>query len=563
MEIQNNTEQIPKNYIVDSLLKEGQDDYFTRNLRRVMDTKKDRIAKGLSVERIYKTPIEVVGEYLRNLERSKPTYFKEVRDLASQYPSMDIKTSSIVAISVVGFARQAEGTIERTINCFDQQNLTGKLEINCFVNRPSGVNYDRTPDLIEGYQPDNPNVTVVSGKSEIKRKQKSRPLMGKIRALQIDAVLLRICEAFRDNPEAQLPIVLMADDDTEWVNPDAVKNYTRTFETNPNIDLIIGGLRFDSKDYPSVLFPPFYVADELMYQLPQFNKSLINQLGQKQEPLSANKTRSALSNIFSSSFTKGLQINYSFRPDVYASVGGAFETTQDINEIDLMVRMIALPALMEGKCNIGILGNEVKVLSSSRRAMLEYLDGGNRAPIQHWRSDKFGIRVNDKARTKSPDILGVIPIDILNEGELSNLVQSIEQQINSTLEDYTLPQNVNGWCTEPKRVIANALESVGLNPKDYSLNVFDKNGNIAAQISLTQTPQELIRRLSALQRTALKSLGVSSKSINIFPSQIEQGFVIRPKNKYTDPIIPLRDEVIYGKVEPEISNSKRIILLPL
>ncbi|WP_457641133.1 hypothetical protein [Persephonella sp.] len=534
-----------------------------RNLRRAWEARKDRIRRGLSMEREAKNPVEVIDEYLERLKQAEPKYYQEVVELAHQYPPLKTGTSCVVAIPVVGFGGQAKRTIRATLGSFDAQDTDGRVEINCFVNKPNGVNYDETPNIIEGYKPKNPNITVVSGKTEIPRRPRSRPLMGKIRALQIDSILYRIRELFQREPEGPVPIILLVDDDVVWVNPNAVENYNRTFKAKPNLELIVGGLRFDSLEYPSVLFPPFYVADELMYTLPWFNKSLINQLNTKREPLSPEEIRATLSNIFSSSFTKGIQSNIAFRPEAYATVGGAFERTQDINELDLMVRLFALSGLTRGRCNIGFLGNEVLVLSNSRRALLEYLEGEGRAPIQQWRSERFKIRVEDEARLRQPNIQGVIPIAELDKEKLWGLVSSIEQQINSTLEDYVLPSADNSWCPMLNQVIIDALESIGVYPDDYYLNTYALKDGLYAQISFRQFPQRLIDRLQALQTAFLQKRNLKLSSTNIPPSLIEQGFVVRPETRSKGPMAPLRSEVIYGVTEPEVPDFAEVKLIPL
>ncbi len=503
-------------------------EYSQRNIERVFGDFYKRESSGLVIDPML-PPTLIVQKYLEQLQKISPSYFQEVQALADQFPAMDPRTRYIVAMPVVGFGGQSKATILRTLQAFDNQtDLDGSIEINCFVNKPPQIEFDETTDLIKGYIPTNPDVQVTAGKLEVARNERSRPLMGKIRALQIDAILFRTAQSFRNNET--LPIILNADDDTEWINPYALSNYGKRFNEVPNLDLIIGELRFDSLQYPSVFLPPFFVADELMYLLPQLNKSFANQLSEKREPLSETDKVAFATNLFSSTFTKGLQINYAFRSEAYAKAGGAFNTEQDVNELDYMVRSIAIPAWRDGKCNIGALGEEVKVLSSSRRALLEYLEGEGRAPIEQWRG-AWEIRVNDPARIKQPeDLLGVIPISELSEQETQFLIPALENQINRTLNEYKPPQFVDGWYGSALNNYLDALAAIGLERSNYDLDVSDENGADVVQIRLKGLPVTLLDRIRQQQDQIIKEKNLPLETVDINSDQIVQGTIVRKKS---------------------------------
>jgi hypothetical protein len=503
-------------------------EYSKRNIERVFGDFYTRESNGLVIDAIL-PPTLIVQRYLEQLQKINPNYFQEVQALADQFPTMDPRTKYIVAMPVVGFGGQSKATILRTLQTFDNQiDLDGSIEINCFVNKPPQVDFDETTDLINGYIPSNPDVQVTAGKLEVARNERSRPLMGKIRALQIDAILFRTAQSFRkDEP---LPIILNADDDTEWINPDALSNYGKRFNEVPNLDLIIGELRFDSLQYPSVFFPPFFVADELMYLLPQLNKGFANQLSEKRDPLSETEKVAFITNLFSSTFTKGLQINYAFRTEAYAKAGGAFNAEQDVNELDYMLRSIAIPAWKDGRCNIGALGEKVKVLSSSRRALLEYLEGEGRAPIEQWRG-AWEIRVNDPARIKQPkDLLGVIPISELSDQETQVLIPALESQINRTLNEYKPPAFVNGWYGSALENYLDALAAIGLERSNYNLDVLDENGADAVQIRLKGIPVNLLESIRQQQEQIIQEKNLQLETVNITSDQVVQGTTVRKES---------------------------------
>jgi hypothetical protein len=512
----------------DLLQQSNTNEYSQRNIERVFGDFYRRESNGLVIDPTL-PPTLIVQRYLEQLQKISPNYFQEVRALADQFPNMDPRTKYIVAMPVVGFGGQSKATILRTLQTFDNQtDLDGSVEINCFVNKPPQVEFDETADLINGFMPTNPDVKVAAGKLEVARNERSRPLMGKIRALQIDAILFRAAQSFSNNET--LPIILNADDDTEWINPDALSNYGKRFNEVTNLDLIIGELRFDSLQYPSAFFPPFFVADELMYLLPQLNKGFANQLSEKLEPLSETEKIAFITNLFSSTFTKGLQINYAFRPEAYAKTGGAFNVEQDVNELDYMVRSIAIPAWRDAKCNIGALGEEVKVLSSSRRAMLEYLEGEGRAPIEQWRG-AWEIRVNDPARIKQPeDLLGVIPISELSEQDTQVLIPALENQINRTLNEYKPPEFVDGWYGSALDNYLDALAAIGLERSNYDMDVSDENGANVVQIRLKGFPVTLLNRIRQQQEQIIKEKKLQLETVGINSDQTVQGTIVRKES---------------------------------
>jgi hypothetical protein len=527
----------------DLLQQSNTSEYSQRNIERVFGDFYGRESSGLVIDPLL-PPTLIVQKYLEQLQKINPSYFQEVQALADQFPAMDPRTRYIVAMPVVGFGGQSKASILKTLQTFNNQTeLDGFVEINCFVNKPPQVEFDETTDLIKGYITTNPDVQVTTGKLEVARNERSRPLMGKIRALQIDAILFRTAQSFRNNEP--LPIILNADDDTEWINPYALSNYGKRFNEVPNLDLIIGELRFDSLQYPSVFLPPFFVADELMYLLPQLNKVFANQLSEKRESLSETEKVAFITNLFSSTFTKGLQINYAFRSEAYAKSGGAFNAEQDVNELDYMVRSIAIPAWRDGKCNIGALGEEVKVLSSSRRALLEYLEGEGRAPIEQWRG-AWEIRVNDPARIKQPeDLLGVIPISELSEQETQFLIPAIENQINRTLNEYKPPEFVDGWYGSALDNYLDALAEIGLERSNYDLDVLEENGADKVQIRLKGLPTALLERIKLQQEEIIKEKNLQLETVNITSDQVVQGTIVRKESRN-------------GKLE-----QRRFIRLPL
>ncbi len=496
-------------------------EYSRRNIAKTLATMKDRVEAGLIPEEQL-TPIEKVGNYLGALKDAKPWYYQEVQQLADQSPPLDPNTSCIVAIPVVGFGGQAERIITRTLDVFSSQTIQdGNLEINCFINKPPGVIYDRTPKIIREYTPKNANVSVSVTQAEIQRKQKSEPLMGKIRGLQIDAILLRIYEALKQSPDKPLPIIVLADDDTEGANPRTLQNYLEAFRANKAMDASIGKLTFDNREYPSILFPPLYLADELMYQLPLFNKAFLNKLGLRKEPINETDLSAMAINLFDSSFTKGVQINLAFRPEAYAASGGAFEATKEVNELDLFLRMISLPAMLKRRCNIGALGEEVEVISNSRRALLAYLQGEGLAPINQWRSEQWKIRVNDPARTAKPSLVGVIPLGLLPEGGMVQLTKAMEQQVRQTTGEYQPLRTVPGWYDDSSQAYFSAFEAVGLQPADYSFRL-TADGTSFRFLGI---PESVVERLKSLQEEKLRRLEILiSKDLG----SIRDGFIVDP-----------------------------------
>lgn len=520
------------------------------------------------VEKEGKPPVKIIGEYLTALERSNPEYFTEVQRLVDQCSPMDPRAQCLVLIPVVGFGGQGEESIFKTLEVLNRQEIKKeKVEIVCFVNRPPFADFDQTAEIIRTYSEINPELQLSLMKGVIpRRKGRSRPLMGRTRALLTDAALIRIYCAFKDRPESKLPVLALADSDTENIAPKALQTFIATFEQEPNTDLIIGELRWESREYPTAFFPTLFVGDELMYQLPQCNKMALNRASKKQK-LTEEEVRALTANVFSGSFTKGVQVNIAFRPEAYAACGGGFDSEQDINELDFLVRIIAFSGLSKGRCNIKAMNGVVKVNSSSRRALLEYLEGEGRAPIQQWRGS-FGLRVQDPARTKKPELLGIIPLEDIGERGKEDLALAIEGQINSTFEDYTIFPAVPGWYQDAiSEVYIPALASIGLRPEEYSIQSrTKKDGAVQLIIAITDSAG-LLKRLQDVQREKIKKMKLASRfeEVEVEPEQIVDGYVVTSPQEPKRWAVFDRASVIYGddaKNRPSKIRTK-ILKLPI
>lgn len=539
------------------------------NLERIFSAWEEKLTSRLVIEREGKRPVKIVGEYLATLERHDPIYFAEVQRLAKQYLPIASQTHCVVTIPVVGFGGQAERSILKTLEVLRQQEIRREeIDIMCFVNIPPFAEFDQTVSIIQAFSKDNPDLPLSLTKGVIPRKKGgSRPLMGKTRALLADTALVRIYETFKNRPENKLPIIILADSDTESMAPKALQTYIDAFNNEPNIDLIIGELRWESSEYPTALFPSLLVGDELMYQLPQCNKNLLNEACRKQK-LTGEEIAALATNIYSSSFTKGVQVNIAFRSEAYAACGGGFDPKQDINELDFLVRTIAFSGLLQRKCNIRAMGETVvKVGSSSKRALLEYLEGEGRAPIQQWRGS-FGLRVEDPARIQKPKILGIIPIENLGNNGKEELVTAIEGQINSTLEDFALPPFVPGWYQDAiKEAYLPALASIDLKPEDFSFEKqLSKDGTARLKITIIN-PTNLLRMLQVLQEETIERLGLGNKleEVELKPEQIVEGYVVLPLPESKKPIAFDRAGVVYygSEIESKSKLKTKILKLPI
>jgi hypothetical protein len=536
--------------------------YEERNFNRVRKAWEERLSKGLiETQQENLSPIARIGRYLQRLKESDPEYFSKATEIAEQLPPMNENAQVVVLIPIVGFGNQAEKTIPGTLKCLTNQNNV-EIEIFLLVNKPPGVNFDNTPEIIAQF-PNPPNAAIIFATAEIPIKLKSRPPMGLIRGLQIDAILIRIWESLKNSPEKRPPIIVLADDDVVWANPNALVTYLKAFEENPSVDLILGPVEFDSEKFPSIFFPGFAVANKLMALLPSYyNKLMLNQLATLNRPLTNEEIAMLFLNFVSSSFTKGVLSNIAFRPEAYAAVGGAFDRTQDVNELDFMVRMFALRGILAGWCNILALDEGVEVVSNSRRALLEYIDGiEGLPPIQQWRGD-WEIKVLDPARIQTPNIFGVIPLFYCSKKQIKEVVEDFENQINSTFEEFR-PRIIPGWWNEEEiinNVFKKALAASGLLEGTYTYSVTFIGPEIRFQIRITDA-SGLLKKIAQEQQRLLEERGLTLSTISVEADRIEKGVIVRPKKENSHQSIFLRDDAIYEK--PPKSQKITILKLPI
>ena len=331
------------------------------------------------------------------LDAQEPGHLAEVRDMAAEAGPMGKEVKAVVCIPVAGH-QEGKQIYESLQNYTYQTANPEAYEIFLFVNHPDRdpqgrrVKPDETLKEIERFKKDYPQMNIKVAYRVIPAPQAR---IGQIRKLLNDAVLLRHHE--RGKKAADL-IMISNDADNRGVAPQYLENFVKQYETNKNLDAMVGQLDWDPESY--VRYPLIHTGVRLFQYVDV-------------------QARYGTGNIPSSG------ANFSFRSSAYAAVGG-YRPEITLGE-DVNLGRAVVHARGNWK-TMGFAGARVSRLFTSSRRAIAALEEGH-VPYDMWAREfsPFDAEVRNLGLGKGREP------NLDDPSEIAELKKGLEWVINGTI----------------------------------------------------------------------------------------------------------------------------------
>ena len=504
-------------------------DYARRNYKRVSET-------------MEKLPVSnTIYDYFQDMCTRNPGYFEKIQKIVDTKFTTGMGGQKCVAlIPYAAFGNQSVDSLPRTvINLLSQVGFASEeLSILCFGNKPPFAEFDesiRFPNSfygrVGGFLDDIPA-----------RKESSQPRLSLIRKILFDVALTGIST---NGKEDKPPFFYLCDDDVVKVPNRLLQTFEKTFAEDSLIGMIVGPGNWDNLRYPTAAFPDFYVGCELMLRLGDFNRIIFEKVSDKDQLMTF---------VYSLAFTKPLVANLAIKPESYLASGG-LDPEMYVNIWDSLVRQVVTTSIKKtGKPGIKFLpvNPDTTVYFDSRRAIKAYVEK-NTPPVAQWRDAPPAVKDATRGTTNLP-ILGAIPITRLNSKGRAELRDRIQDQINKTLDEFTVPAIFENEFQEFTQSVFQNIFGQGSFQLDYTY----KKGCSICIATITDF-KSIFKKLIGIQKNVFGKSQIIRSSSN---ESICDGVLIRKRSTQKIPVFD-RYSALEGNSQTDDRDKKPINYIPL
>ena len=430
----------------------------TRNLRTITQEFNLRIEKGIAEPERLSSWGQIDG-YLQAVKQIAPDVDRLTNNLIEQQ-SWKVNPSVVVTMPVVGTGGQEEAQIQNTLEKLAEDPMVsdGRVGILILVNRPANSDPDNTSKLAKEKINDlNINTIVMETGVADQMGFTNGPFSGDMAtednqvpiALLRDILSISAMKLWVKNPQSVPSLLLQMDGDFEGFLRGSFQTIVEQF-SDQTVDFLQCTSDWDSSINPTTSSDSFWVGSELMRELPQILKRLLN------GPLPL-PTKIQL--IYGEAIQRGIQVPQAERMEAVARKGGYGLSRTRHDELDQNIRMSALVNINGVRTT-----DEVVFLWSNRRAIKSWNEF-RQPPISQWQS---AFSVQDTVRQQ--EAVGSIEGSSVGEHRLL--------AINRTLERFPVPPTLPGVYIDFTQPVSKVLQAYGINSEAGNVDVRDKPGGL-------------------------------------------------------------------------------------